>query len=154
LFNELTADTSRYLLERVPARVNEIPLIAYFADFGNWLILTTERLVWSNKNNVTSPESSDIVDASVDAAALMSARAKDKLEDLAIRVRSDASYRIKVEPGPPFLGLWNVLKAVAAGNTRKQSGSKVSCAALAGFEQGPGASFEVPQSGQAPPAEQ
>jgi len=56
LFNELTADISRYLLERVPARVNEIPVIAYFADFGNWLILTTERLVWSNKNNVTSPE--------------------------------------------------------------------------------------------------
>src|SRR5262249_9747102 len=47
LFDDLNAVQQSELLMRGTLRDTELPVIGSFEDANNWLMLTTERLIWS-----------------------------------------------------------------------------------------------------------
>ena len=119
VFDSLAEDVREYLYARASVRATEIPVLANFRDKDTWVILTTERLLSCEKGIVTTLETSKIDDTTVELSAKYGARDKAALQKLVVYSNGKA-YSIVFEAGRPLIGLWNVLKALAATNRKNE----------------------------------
>ena len=113
LFNSLEPSQQHMLLDVVGLRDTELAVIGSVQNPEKWLVVTTERVVWSiggNRNVVAVGEISHI------KADIPSPEAKKNLHELQIVTMTGKTYLIELEPGAPLMGVWNVLVNMARRN--------------------------------------
>ncbi len=96
----------------------EEPVLLSTSSPENWVLFTTTRVL-----SLTAGELRSIDYADIDAATLAPkgylARKKDELDTIGLTLRSGARVLLKVEPGEPFFGLVNALRAAVAVSSRR-----------------------------------
>jgi hypothetical protein len=121
-FSELPEADQLRLRTSASVAPGEVPVLAHnTTDQNEWVVLTTERLVWSTSGRIESVRCADIREATIDSVSLRDAGSAGKagLRTLAIVMANGQVRHIDVEPGPPFSGFWNVVKTIADGNRSK-----------------------------------
>lgn len=121
LFDNLPQQVRTGLLREVSIPADDVPVLASVVAGDHWVLVTTRRLYFNRAGNVTTIDLSELKDATVaiglDAAKGIS-RKRD-LTSLKLTLRAGAEHVIEVEPGPPHVGIWNVLKHFGARNAKK-----------------------------------
>jgi hypothetical protein len=117
LFDNLDPSQRSALLSELKLRKSELPVIGSVQDSDNWLVLTTERLVWSIGGRRREVDAKVIRDARADFKKLQR-RGHSKLEmrELQVVTMGKGEYTIELEPGAPLSGTWNILKNLGARN--------------------------------------
>ncbi|GEN05311.1 hypothetical protein SAMN05443572_1011145 [Myxococcus fulvus] len=119
---ERLPDASRVqMLEHVPIALDELPVLAHFEDEARWTLITTDKVVICRGEQTRSLRWTEIADTTVDAgyaSAMLGSHPRGKLalNRLTLVCVSGELVAIELEAGPPFIGLWNVLKTL--GNLR------------------------------------
>lgn len=90
----------------------EVPAIGHVGAAGEWMVITSDRIVWSDRRGQYSLALKELADATVQGDALLAARGKDHLQEIVVVTKSKR-YTIEVESGAPFIGVWNALKMAA-----------------------------------------
>jgi len=117
LFDNLDQPRRSVLLAKLKLHRSELPVIGSIQDSGNWLVLTTERLVWSIGGERRELAADVIRDATADLKQLQrSERSKLEMRQLQVATIRDGEYSIELEAGAPLSGIWNVLKNLGARN--------------------------------------
>jgi len=97
---------------------NEVPAVLCYLSGTKWALLTTERLVWrADGAHVMAVDLSRIKDATVEAGSLLSAGSKRLMNALTIVETDGTRHQIELEPGMPFSGFWNAVKAASGGDS-------------------------------------
>jgi hypothetical protein len=109
------------MLEQVPIALDELPVLAHFEDEARWTLITTDKVVIRRGEHTRALRWTEIADATVDtgyASAMLGSHSRGKLalSQLSLVCVSGERVAVELEAGPPFIGLWNVLKTV--GNLR------------------------------------
>ncbi|AFE07746.1 hypothetical protein COCOR_07797 [Corallococcus coralloides DSM 2259] len=112
-FDNLPVETRAYLLERAALAADELPVLAFFRGPEQWVLVSTERILLSQEHGFRSIPWRDLENATTDTAHVQAAGSKLSLSRLRLQLRDAADLEVDVEPGPPFFGLWNVLKTLA-----------------------------------------
>ncbi|MHA7634731.1 hypothetical protein [Corallococcus sp. M7] len=113
-FDNLPVEARAYLLERAALAADELPVLAFFRGPEQWLLVSTERILLSQQEHgFRSIPWRDLENATTDAAHLQASGSKLSLSRLRLQFRNAGDIEVDVEPGPPFFGLWNVLKTLA-----------------------------------------
>jgi hypothetical protein len=98
--------------------VNGQPLVIVYSDSDNWTLITSGQLSSSQEGQVWSVQLSNVTDATVDYEVMrLGGSDINKWQQLLI-ITEVGSMRLILEPGAPYIGVWNALKAVAAQNKR------------------------------------
>ncbi|WP_163995888.1 hypothetical protein [Pyxidicoccus caerfyrddinensis] len=118
-FAELPADVQIRLMEQVMVRSDELPVIACFRDPMEWVLLTTERVVIRQSEEVVTLPWSELKNATTDIAHVnqmlaMGPAGKLALSRLTLVRHTGEALEVELEAGPPFFGFWNVLKSIAS----------------------------------------
>ena len=92
---------------------DEQPVIACFFDEDRWALLTSKRLVWRDGPEQHAVASADLTSATVSTDHLLDAGSKSAIAELSIGTADGRAFQLRLEPGRPFFGFWNVLKLVA-----------------------------------------
>jgi len=116
LFDELDALQRNKILAIIKLHQAELPIIGSVLDSGNWLVLTTERLVWSVGSQRREVPADAVRDATADFEELQHSSGKLEMGKLQVVTVSGAAYPIELEPGAPLSGTWSVLKNLGARN--------------------------------------
>ena len=125
LFDDLGPADKDALAAAVHIGVDELPVLGSFEADDRWLLLTTERIVWSVGGERHQLYNSEISDAIVDFHAMLEhGTEKSDVNELEIETLGGERHVIVVEPGPPMVGLWNVLKNLGQ-RARAQNDRKV-----------------------------
>jgi hypothetical protein len=114
------------LLTAIKLHATELPVIGSLRGPNNWLVLTTERLVWTVAGERHEIGLESIRDATVDLKQLENTQSKLEMRTLQVTTLKGEKYTIELEPGQPLSGTWNVLKNVGTRNryaSEKKSGS-------------------------------
>lgn len=121
LFDSLDCEHQHALITaaELELRENELPVIGSIRDAQNWLILTTDRLLWCIEGRRMELSIEYIRDVGADLGELQR-KQQSKLEMRQIRILTltNLTYPIELEPGPPLSGTWNVLRNIGARNRR------------------------------------
>ncbi len=124
LFDNLAPSQRSTLLAELKLHESELPVIGSVEDSSNWLVLTTERLVWSIEGERQEVAADAIRDAMADLKQLRrSEHSKLGMRQIQVVTMGDGEYSIELEPGGPLSGTWNVLKNLGARN-RVKSGTR------------------------------
>jgi hypothetical protein len=106
------------VLERARLGATEEPVLLSTSSPQNWVLFTTTRVLSSTTREMRSIDYADI-----DAASLIPrgfpARKKDELDTIELTLAGGARVLLKVEPGAPFFGLVNALRAAVAVSARR-----------------------------------
>ncbi len=120
LFDSLDSSQRDILLTSAAFRCGELPIMANVRDRRDWLVLTTERLVWCVGDETHELAINDIRDAVADFKVLQRTnQTKLQMHQLQISTMSNQEFTINLEPGAPLSGVWSVLKNLGARNRRK-----------------------------------
>lgn len=110
------------LLEKLQLRAGELPVIGHLMDQHEWLIITTERLIWHYEQRTQIVPLEDIDDAIADLHKLVaSGQKKEQMRELRILTTKGGQFVIAVEEGLPLLGVWHALKNLGSRNRRKRA---------------------------------
>jgi len=115
-FDILSSRQKKQILEDISLGSMEEPVIASLRADDCWVLITTERVIYYRAGTLTYIENTDIKDVTVDllADSKRGARTKGELVYLRVFTHSGNEYLIEIEAGPPHIGIWNVLKHIAA----------------------------------------
>jgi hypothetical protein len=140
LFPDFPPAARRKILARASLAADEIPVLASLHPPGEGFLLTSHRLLCFCGGARRVIENSTITGvaperwrelqrlrgrgAELPAYAVPARLRLPKAEwsFLEISTREGVVLRLSVEPGPPFLGVWNVLRNIVARNARRQIG--------------------------------
>ncbi len=111
-FMDLPVEVQCLLSEAAILNVDEEPVIGCFFDTGCWTLLTTKRLVWADAGSLNSVLSSTLKEATVQQQHLMLAGNKQNIKHLTVVTEDRAAHVLRLEPGQPFFGFWNVMKLI------------------------------------------
>jgi hypothetical protein len=121
LFEDLDLTDQQKVLAVFQLEPEELPVLGCLpssATGDDVLLLTTERVMWMRKGEITTVNLKDLVEVMVDfhhiAKRRMSLLNTTRLE---ITDRKGKQV-IRLEPGAPFSGVWNVLLNVTLRNKR------------------------------------
>lgn len=89
----------------------EVPALLCYQSATRWTLLTNARIVWIDEPRIHSLRLDSVVDATMDSEALLVAGGKGTLSALTVVERGGSRHRLELEPGPPFSGFWNAIKA-------------------------------------------
>ena len=125
LFENLEPPKQNILLAAIELRDFELPIIGNVCDSRNWLMLTTERLVWCIDNKRNELPIGDIDDAIADLAKFQrEQRTKLEWNQLQIITSGSQRYSIDLEPGASLIATWNVLKNIGTRNRNRRNRPK------------------------------
>jgi hypothetical protein len=125
LFDNLDPLQQSTLLAKFKLRESELPVIGSVPESGNWLLLTTQRLIWSIVGERHEVAAEAIRDAKADYAQLQRCEhSKLRMLQLQVVTMGDGIYPIELEPGAPLSGTWSVLKHLGRRNRRPTSDGK------------------------------
>jgi hypothetical protein len=109
------------LRSKLKVRSDEEPVIGGYENPDNWLMLTTNRLVWAISGKRNEIDVGMIYDTGPDLLALRRrGKTKQDWDELQILTSTTDQFTVRVEPGPPLFGILSVLKN-AAGRSRRRS---------------------------------
>lgn len=111
-FYKLPEMAQKCMLDAVNLASAELPVLASFRSDAQWILITSERVIFVADGVERSLLWSEIDDVTIDPDFMRSAGGKTALRYLII-VCGGERVLVEIEPGPPFFGLWNVLKAVS-----------------------------------------
>lgn len=116
--DEFNLSVKNGILSEADLKSTEQPVIAGIKTGEYWFLITDERLIVFEKQEIKSLKHTDIKDVSSDVGlnVQLGARQKNEFSQLSIITFSREKLLLKTEPGPPFIGIWNVLKTIAARN--------------------------------------
>jgi hypothetical protein len=109
------------ILQGVGLTHQEVPVIGSFRSQNDWLLITTDRVFWSERDNVKSIPTTSILSVSPSQFGKVS---KQAMCCLHIHTADAGDVTLEVEEGRPFFGIWNVLKHFAARNKRKDESNR------------------------------
>lgn len=117
LFEDFDPFTQDILVEYARLKAGEIPVIGRFRDNKDWLLITTERVLWMDKEKewaVGIPMISSVVPTEFGL--------ERKAEMSALKIKADNGFEgdLHVDTGLPFSGIWNVLTNIVARNRKPQ----------------------------------
>ncbi len=116
LFDSMEPGQRSTLLSSLALRATELPVIGSLPGSGNWLVLTTERIVWVMQGARQELATGNIRDAIADLVQLRNSQSKLQMRTLQVLTFSGEEYTIELEPGLPLSGIWNVLKNIGTRN--------------------------------------
>jgi hypothetical protein len=120
LFENLEPAHRETLLSRIELERSELPVIGSVEGDDNWLIFTTERVVWHSAGREQSLRVQDIRDVVVDFKGLVSTdRNKEEMKELQVVCANGERQTLALEAGAPLVGVWNALKNLGARNRRQ-----------------------------------
>jgi hypothetical protein len=107
------------LLKEVPLNSGELPIIGSVESQDNWLIVTTERIVWRLDGKTQTLPVQDVWNVKADFPKMTATGVrKHHLRELQIETVSHEQCTIEVEEGTPLMGVWNALMNLGARNRR------------------------------------
>lgn len=112
-FHELPGPARDSLTTSVDLESDEQPVIACFFDEELWTLLTNRRLVWKDGSEQYVVAFAELTSATVSAEHLLEAGSKGAMTELSVSTTDGRTFELRLEPGRPFFGFWNVLKLVA-----------------------------------------
>lgn len=118
-FEDFPVEVQGQVLELARLREGELPVLACVLEETRWVLLTTSRVVIRRPEGVREVDWGELKNATtddlrVDAALASGARGKLALNRLKLVRHEGEAVELELEAGPPFFGMWNVLKAVAS----------------------------------------
>jgi len=111
LFEEFDAIVQKAITERVRLGEDELPVIASTPTEQSWFLLTTKRLLLFTGNESETVETSSIGEV---LPAEFGQVKKEEMSWLKLATRGGRKLQVQVEAGPPFFGVWNVLRNAIA----------------------------------------
>ena len=124
LFDSLEPPQQALLLKALGTlRKTELPVIGSAHRLDNWLVLTTERLIWCIEGNRKELDVYDIGAVKPDETESM--RDKQNMKRLEVetvshkRYLSNARYLIELDAGEPLFGVWHILLNIGRRNHKK-----------------------------------
>ncbi len=105
------------VLERAQLGDTEEPVLLSTSSPESWVLFTTTRVLSCTAGEMRSTDYADI-DAVSLAPRGYTARKKDELDTIELKLTSGTRVLLKVEPGAPFFGLVNALRAAVAVSAR------------------------------------
>jgi len=93
----------------------EAPAVLYYRSDATWTLLTNARIVWREGERTRWIDLKRVADATVEGGALLQAGGKGALSTLTIVESDGTRHQLELEPGPPFSGFWNAIKAASEG---------------------------------------
>lgn len=122
LFENLSSSQRKNLHAAQTLKSEELPVIASIEDADNWLLLTTDRLLWSIAGQRRELPVTAISDAKADLNKMQRTQITMlELEEIEIKTVSGELLTIVVEPGEPLSGIWAVLKNIGNRNRKASS---------------------------------
>lgn len=115
LFSDLDSDQKHFFYESVPLDDAELPVIASLKCPSTWLLITTNRIVFSNSGVRSVVLHSQIRDAVADHQSLLTAKSKNSLSQLKI-ITTEKEITLEIEPGNALFSIWHVLKYIGNHN--------------------------------------
>jgi hypothetical protein len=112
-FQDLPAAARDSLTASANFTSDEQPVIACFFNEDRWTLLTSKRLVWRDGPELHAVASAELTSATVSQDHLLKAGSKKAMTELSIGTAAGGAFHLRLEPGRPFFGFWNVLKLVA-----------------------------------------
>ena len=91
----------------------EQAVIACFFDEEHWTLLTNERLVWKDGSERYAIPVSELTTVTVSTSHLLTVASMHEIAELSITTADGRAFELRLEPGRPFFGFWNVLKLLA-----------------------------------------
>jgi hypothetical protein len=120
LFDNLDSTQRNALLSKVELGQTEVPVIGSVENEENWLIITTERLVWRRAGKEQTLRVQEIQDVVADFQKLLvTGQKKDEMRELEVVCSNGNRQTLEVEAGAPLIGVWNALKNLGARNRRR-----------------------------------
>ena len=116
LFDNLNLTQKSTLFAVLTLRESELPVIGSVKDSDNWLVLTTERLVWSIGGKRRELAANTVRDATADLKQLQHHASKLEMRKLDVVTIDGIEYSIELESGAPLSGVWNILKNLGVRN--------------------------------------
>ncbi len=117
-FDAMAMDVQARLRGLAVLEATEIPVLAYYRDDEHWVLLTTERLRGRGSQGFHDVRCEEIENATVNevghgSTSALRGKGKLSLTILSVALSGGRTLHLELEPGPPFIGFWNVLKTVA-----------------------------------------
>lgn len=120
LFDNLPQEIQTRLKVDASLLADEAAVLASVVNGDHWVLITTQRVIVKQMGKLVFVDCSELIDATV-ALGLDAAngfRRKTDLTSLKLLLKSGEEQVIEVESGPPYIGIWNVLKQFGARNAR------------------------------------
>ena len=91
---------------------------ALFHRGKEWIVITDKRVIFGGNGQSKYFFNEEVKSASFDRLEAMRSRARtaSDLDTLVVTLHDGAQHQLRFEPGQPFSGAWNVLKAIASSN--------------------------------------
>lgn len=122
LFTSLPASQRKSLLEAMPLKEAELPVVGSFQSPDNWMLITTKRVSWRTGERTQTLPLEGIHDVTADFNALrLSGHTKPQLQELQIETLNHEKVTLKTEEGSPLVGVWNMLKRLGNQNRSQNS---------------------------------
>jgi len=110
IFENLEPSQQDVLLRMVLLNSGELPVIGSFESEGNWLVITTERIVWRSQGKIQNLSIHDIWHVKADLLKMVATGIrKHELHELQVETVSHENQTIELEEGAPLIGVWNAL---------------------------------------------
>jgi hypothetical protein len=97
------------LLAAVKLNESELPVIGSVLDEKNWMLSTTDRLVWRKDGGSNELELSAIRDVKIDLRKISLYGSKTLNDILDVVSMDGRDYQVRLEAGAALSGVWSVL---------------------------------------------
>ena len=113
LFEGFPVEMREHICRAAQLRPGEIPALAHVSSLSQWVLATSDRVIWIAQGELSFLDYSRLKDATVDPTDLLYARGKGDLDVLSLEATDGSVYKLTLEPGQPFSGFWNAVKMMA-----------------------------------------
>jgi len=113
LFEEFDAVAQKAITERAHLGGDELPVVASTPTEQSWFLLTTKRLLLFTGKVNEAVETCSIAEV---LPAEFGQVKKEEMSWLTFTTSEGRKLQVQVEAGPPFFGVWNVLRNTIARN--------------------------------------
>jgi hypothetical protein len=113
-FEDLQDEAREFMLSAAHLRHEELPIIASYLGRDQWLLVTTERVVWTLDGSLHSLHKEDIREVTIDLAleSQSGVRKKSDFTHLVMIDNLGNRHLAKIESGNSFLAVLNVIQAL------------------------------------------
>ncbi len=119
VFGNLPDGAQAKLLKLVDLEPDEVPAVATYKSGTEWMMITSDRVIWSSLDGVRTLPLTEVRDATVLMKDLAAAGGKSKVEQVTLVTRYGRTFPIIVEPARPPLEVPLEVPATSIGARRK-----------------------------------
>lgn len=113
VFGDLSQGTRATLIDSAGVSPPEEAAIGLYRGSGDWMLITSRRVIWEGGGNRDELALSEVADATVDPRDLARAGTKSEVDTITIVTKDGRRKRMTVESGGALSGVWNALKMAA-----------------------------------------